>query len=117
MAEKFSVIGNPEHHDKQILDIVTGRLDYAADNLPGKKLFTRIAQAPHAHARIKSIDVTKAMALDGVKAVCTYKDCPVFSDNILYYGQEVAAIAATEESIAAHATQLVEVEYDILPVI
>lgn len=114
MAEELSVIGNRGHHDRQITAIVTGRLDYAADNLPGKKLFTRTAGARHAHARIKHIDVSKALAVDGVKAVCTYEDCPVFSENILYFGQEVAAVAAVEEDIAARAAQLVEVEYEVL---
>ncbi len=117
MAEELSVIGKAKHHDKQIVDIVTGRLDYAADILPGKKLFTRFLGAPYAHARIKSIDTSKALALDGVKAICTYEDCPVFSDRILYNGQEVAAVAAIDEAIASQAIELIEVEYEVLPFI
>jgi CO/xanthine dehydrogenase Mo-binding subunit len=115
VAEDLAVIGKKETHDKQIADIVTGRLDYAADNLPGKKLFTRVLGASHAHARVKSIDTTKAMALDGVKAICTYEDCPVFSQTILYHGQEVAAVAAVDEAVAAQAVELIEVEYETLP--
>jgi len=117
MSEEMSVIGNPAHHDKQIVDIVTGRLDYAADNLPGKKLFVRTAGAQQAHARIKNIDVSKAAAADGVKAVCTYMDCPVFSDSILYCGQEVAAVAAEDEETAARAAALIEVEYISSPAV
>ncbi|RJO61839.1 MAG: hypothetical protein C4542_05380 [Dehalococcoidia bacterium] len=111
---ELSVIGNPGNLDKQIVDIVTGKLDYAADNLPGKKLFVRVAGAKYAHARVKSIDTSKAVALEGVEAICTYEDCPVFSDTILYYGQEVAAIAAVDEDTAVRAIELIEVEYEVL---
>jgi len=109
------VIGNPANHDKQILDILTGRLDFSADILPGKKLFTRFATSPYAHAKITSIDVNGALALDGVEAVTTYEDCPVMSDTILYVGQEVAAVAAVDEAIAAQAVLLIDVTYDELP--
>ena len=114
---ELSVIGNPANLDKQMVDIVTGRLDYAADNLPGKKLFVRVAGAKHAHARIKSIDTLKARNLAGVKAVCTYEDCPVFSSTILYYGQEVAAVAAIDEETAACGADLIEVDYEVLPAV
>ena len=114
MAEELSVIGKAKHHDKQIVDIVTGRLDYAADILPGKKLFTRFLGAPHAHANIKSIDISRALSLEGVEAICTHKDCPVFSDRILYWGQEVAAVAAINEAIASQAIDLIQVEYEPL---
>ena len=46
---ELKVKGKPEHHDKQIWHIVTGRLDYAIDNLPGKKLFARVLGSPHAY--------------------------------------------------------------------
>jgi len=111
----LKVIGKPEHHDKQAWHIVTGRLDYAADNLPGKKLFARVLGAPHAHAKITSIDTSRALALDGVEAACTYEDCPVLSDTVLYAGQEIAAVAAVDENIAAQAVQLIDVTYDVLP--
>ena len=114
MAEELSVIGKEKQHDKQIVDIVTGRLDYAADILPGKKLFTRFLCAPHAHANIKSIDISKALSLDGVEAICTHQDCPVFSERILYWGQEVAAVAAINEAIASQAIDLIQVEYEPL---
>lgn len=115
LASVLSVIGKPEHHDKQLVDVVTGRLDYPADHIPGKKLFTRILGSPYAHALIKSIDASKALALEGVKAVTTYKDCPVFSDKLLYWGQEVAAVAAVDEAIAAQAVELIDVVYQELP--
>ena len=115
MANEFSVVGKAENIDKQAVECVTGRLAYASDNLPGEKLFTRILSSPHAHAKIISIDTSKALALEGVEAVTTHEDCPVFSDTIMFWGQEVAAVAAVDEHIAALATRLIDVEYDVLP--
>ena len=104
------------------VDKVTGRARYGADiNLPGQ-LYGSVLRSPHAHARIKSIDISKAKALTGVKAVITSKDfedmpsqvIPVgelvanFRDvtrnvmareKVLYDGHAVAAVAATSESI------------------
>jgi CO/xanthine dehydrogenase Mo-binding subunit len=48
-------------------------------------------------------------------AACTFRDCPVFYETILYAGQEVAAVAATEEGLAAEAAHLIKVEYETLP--
>ncbi len=115
MPFETKVIGNPANHDKQIWDIVTGRLDYSADVLLGKKLFTRFKLSPYAHAKITSIDVSKALNLDGVEAVTTYEDCPPMSDTITYVGQEVAAVAAIDEDIASQAVELIDVTYDQLP--
>ncbi len=109
------VVGKEGNKDKQNIHIVTGKLDYAGDNLLGKKLFTRAKLSPHAHAKILSIDTSKAEALEGVEAVCTFADNPVFSDTILYHGQEVAAVAAVDEATAARAIPLIDVEYEVLP--
>jgi xanthine dehydrogenase molybdenum-binding subunit len=115
MVDELLVVGNPANLDKQAVDIVTGRLDYASDHLPGEKLFTRILSSPHAHAKIVSIDTSKALAMDGVEAVTTHEDCPTYSDTITFWGQEVAAVAAVDEHTAAVATRLIDVEYDVLP--
>ena len=120
------------------VDKVTGRARYGADiNLPGQ-LYGCVLRSPHAHARIKSIDISQAKALTGVKAVITSKDfedmpsqvIPVgelvanFRDvtrnviareKVLYDGHAVAAVAATSESIAKKAINLIKVEYEILP--
>src|ERR1700686_5493063 len=82
-------------------DKVTGRAAFAADtNMPGM-IWGKILRSPHPHARIKSIDTSKAEALPGVKA--------------LFPGPPVAAVAATTEAIAAQACALIEVDYDVLP--
>ncbi len=120
------------------VDKVTGRAMYGADlTLPGM-LEGKVVRSPHAHAKIKSIDTSKAEALDGVKAVVTAADMPLadptpvasgeaminlrdLSDNViarekvLYEGQTVAAVAATSADIAERAAALIEVEYEVLP--
>jgi CO/xanthine dehydrogenase Mo-binding subunit len=112
-ASNLSVIGKLLP-DKQANLIITGKLQYAADILPGKKLFTKVLTSPYAHANIKSIDTSKAMQLEGAKATCTYKDCPVFSSELKYWGDRVAAVAATDPNIADQAIQLIDVQYEPL---
>jgi CO/xanthine dehydrogenase Mo-binding subunit len=120
------------------VDKVTGRARFGADfSLPGQ-LVGRVLRSPHAHARILSIDTSKAAALPGVKAIVTRDD---FSDQpsefipagemmmnyrdvvrnvmarekALYEGHAVAAVAATSVAIARRALKLIEVEYEVLP--
>src|SRR5919201_6101211 len=128
----------PIRHDGA--DKVTGRAVYGADvRLPGL-LFGKVLRSPHAHARIKRIDTSKAEALEGVRAVATYKDLPkaedkwedlgegmvnikhlvdnvLASDKVLYRGHAVAAVAATSPHVAEEACDLIEVEYEPLPVV
>src|SRR5215213_7411389 len=117
---------------------VIGRANFGADmTMPGM-LWGKIKRSPHAHARIKSINTQKALALAGVKAVVTAADFPEipseeafvgegpmnFRDlsqncmargKALYEGHAIAAIAATEPWIAEEALDLIEVEYEVLP--
>jgi CO/xanthine dehydrogenase Mo-binding subunit len=134
---KFKVIGTrPIRHDG--VDKVTGRAKYGADiSLPGM-LHGKVLRSPHAHARIKSIDASAALALPGVKAVITGKDLPDLAagaqqmgemvinprylamnimarDKVLYNGHAVAAVAATNPHIAEEALSLIKVEYEELP--
>lgn len=111
------------------LDKVTGRARYGADfALPGM-LHAAVVRSPHAHARIVKIDASKALALDGVKAVVTRADLPTgltgedlnLQDNTLagekalYDGHAVAAVAATSALLAQDAARLIEVTYEVLP--
>lgn len=111
------------------LDKVTGRARYGADMaLPGM-LFAAVVRSPHAHARIKSIDASAALALEGVKAVVTRADFPeglegddlilqensIAGDTAFYDGHAVAAVAATSRLLAEDAARLVKVDYEILP--
>ena len=101
-------------------------------------LWGKIKRSPHAHARIVSIDTSKAKALPGVMAVVTAADFPnipseeafvgegpmnfrdlsrniMARDKALYEGHAVAAVAATTAAIASQALDLIEVEYEVLP--
>lgn len=120
------------------VDKVTGRAKFGADmSLPGM-LVGKVLRSPHPHARILSIDTSKATALPGVKAVVTrddFQDMPseitpagemlinyrdvmrnvMARDKVLYEGHAVAAVAATSNSVARKALALIDVEYEVLP--
>ncbi|ARE82470.1 carbon-monoxide dehydrogenase large subunit [Roseovarius mucosus] len=111
-----------------------GKGNYVDDiKMPGM-LFGDFVRSPYAHARVKSIDTSAAMALDGVVAVLTAKDLEplglhwmptlagdkqmVLADGkVLFQGQEVAFVVARDRYVAADAVELVDVEYEELPVI
>jgi CO/xanthine dehydrogenase Mo-binding subunit len=119
-------------------DKVTGRARFGADfNLPGQ-LIGKVLRSPHAHARIRSVDTSKAEVLPGVRAVVAAKDFPDQPDQIvptgemqvnlrdvtrnvmarekvLYEGHAVAAVAAVSEAVAKQALSLIEVDYEVLP--
>jgi CO/xanthine dehydrogenase Mo-binding subunit len=120
------------------VDKVTGRAVFAADTRAAGMLWGKIKRSPHAHARILSIDTSKAAALPGVKAVVTATDFPDIpseeafmgegpmnfrdlSVNImargkaLYEGHAVAAVAAATQAIADEALELIDVQYEVLP--
>lgn len=134
----FKVVGTrPIRHDGA--DKVTGRAVYGADvQLPGM-LFGQVLRSPHAHARIRSIDASKAAALPGVRSVITGADLPapasademidlgegparvkylrdnvLATDKILYRGHAVAAVAATSLHVAEEALLLIAVDYEVL---
>ena len=133
----YKVIGTrPPRHDGA--DKVTGRAIYGADFQMNGLLQGFVVRSPHAHARIKRIDTSKAEAYPGVKAVVTAADFPAVPDRIvdlgegatplsyvtgnilaagkvLYRGHAVAAVAALSAHIAEEAAQLIEVEYEVLP--
>jgi len=117
---------------------VTGRAQYGADLAMPGMLVGRILRSPHAHARIRSIDIAKAAALPGVKAVVTSADFPeqpfayvgpervaqnfwhmtrniMAREKVLYEGQAVAAVAAASKAIADQALSLIVVDYEVLP--
>ncbi len=120
---EFKVIGK----DQPKIDgpeRVTGRAIYTFDvHLPGM-LYARVLRSPYPHARIKKIDISRAVALPGVRGVISYQNAPKISwlndTNILepilrYAGDEVAAVAADDNYIARDALGLIDVEYEPLP--
>ena len=129
---EYKVVGTrPIRHDGT--DKVTGRAKYGADFSASDLLHGKVLRSPHAHAKIKSIDVSKALAYPGVKAVITGQDMPITktespgrtarfaSDNVmarekaLYKGHPVAAVAAVNAHVAESAASLINVEYEVLP--
>ncbi len=118
----YKVVGTrPVRHDGT--DKVTGRAKYGADFDAAGTLFAKVLRSPHAHARIKSIDTSKAEAARGVRAVITGQDIPTSSpaarkvmakDKALYKGHPVAAVAAVSAHDAEQALALIEVEYEPL---
>ena len=107
---------------------VTGAAIFTDDLQFGPRLLhARILRSPHPHALIKRIDVSKASALSGVKAVVTGEDTPGYIGLYLqdrhifcrgrarYVGDPVAGVAAVDEETAERALALIEVEYEPLP--
>ena len=119
------------------VDKVTGRAQYGADLELTGLLHARVLRSPHAHARIRAIDTSKAEALAGVRAIVTAADLPfaalskedlgndynrfkflsdnfLASDKALYRGHAVAAVAADNAHIAESALALIDVDYEVL---
>ena len=124
------------------LERVTGKATYTADfHLPGM-LYGRALRSPHPHARIRSIDVSEATRMPGVKAVITHENCTVvwgaggvaggvqyndavkkitkqrrytFNNPVRFVGEPVAAVAAVDRHLAEEALAKIRVEYEVLP--
>ena len=129
---EYDVVGTrPVRHDGA--DKVTGRALYGADFAAAGLLHGKILRSPHAHARILSIDTSRAEALPGVQAVVTAADFPAtpagnsalkyLRDNVLanekalYRGHAVAGVAATSPHVAEEALALIDVRYEVLPAV
>jgi CO/xanthine dehydrogenase Mo-binding subunit len=121
---------------------VTGKATYTRDvRLPGM-LYARVLRSPHPHARIRSVDTSRAEALPGVRAVITHETHEViyssgsiaggrqysdaakdvtthlrymFDNPVRFVGQPVAAVAAVDRHVAEEALQLIEIDYEELP--
>src|SRR5690348_8666716 len=120
------------------LERVTGKAAYSGDiYLPGM-LYARILRSSQAHAHVRRIDVSKALALPGVKTVLTHENCTVvwgsgsvsggrqyvdeikkitrqrryvFNNPVRFFGEPVAAVVATNRHVAEEALRLISIEY------
>ena len=139
-TQEFKVVGTrpirPDGADK-----VTGRAKYGGDFNASGLLYAKVLRSTHAHAIIKSIDTSKAEALEGVAAVITGADMPTGGEpgpadfglgpqpmkylrnnaiargKVLYEGQAVAAVAAVNVHVAEEALALIKVDYEPLPAV
>ena len=128
MSDNFSIIGKPA----AMVDAAgktTGAGRYTDDlSVPGM-LVGKILHSPYPHARIHSIDPSRAGKLDGEVAIVVGKDAPnpygilpvghdehaLALDKVRYVGDNVACVVATSEAIAEKALELIAVDYEVLP--
>ena len=139
VQQEFRVVGSrPVRPDG--VDKVTGRALYGADFNMQDQIYGHILRSPHAHARIKNIDCSRARAMEGVLAVMTGEDLQepgsrvlgsgegaialrdltpmvMAQGKVLFHSQPVAAVAATSPELAALAAEAIEVTFDVLPVV
>jgi putative selenate reductase molybdopterin-binding subunit len=132
-SHQHDVVG----HNVQKVDgakLAGGRSAFTDDIHIRGLLYGKVLGSPHAHARIKRIDVSKAKALPGVHCVLTYKDVPrvphttagqawpepspydtyLLDSKVRFVGDRVAAVAAESREIAEEALRLIKVEYELL---
>jgi xanthine dehydrogenase molybdenum-binding subunit len=132
-------------HDTPRIDAierVSGRAKYTADVMLPGMLYARVLRSPHPHAHVRRIDISRAKALPGVKAIVTHENCDVvwgagsisggaqyndevkkitkhrryaFNNPVRYAGEPVAAVAAIDRHVAEDALQLIAVDYETLP--
>lgn len=102
---------------------VTGRARYAEDFKADGMLFCKLLLSPMPHARVKRIDASAALAMPGVKAILTVDDLPeaargdipALTNEPLYEGEPILAVAAVDELTAAQAIERIELELEMLP--
>jgi putative selenate reductase molybdopterin-binding subunit len=135
-AAPAGMVGAPKQK-VDALRLAKGHPSFTDDfTLPGM-LYAELLTSPHAHARLRRIDVSKARLLPGVRAVLTYQDLPrvIFApgcqsypnpkpydqvsldSKVRYMGDKVAVVAAETPEIARQALELIDVDYEILPAV
>jgi CO/xanthine dehydrogenase Mo-binding subunit/aerobic-type carbon monoxide dehydrogenase small subunit (CoxS/CutS family) len=140
-VSKLKTVG----HATQRIDArerVSGTATYTGDLHLDNMLYARVLRSPHPHARIRSIDISKAAAFPGVKAVLNHENCTVvfgagsvaggqqysdavkkitkqrryiFNNPVRFVGDPVAAVAAVDRHVAEEALRLIQVDYEVLP--
>ena len=128
---EFSILGKSTPRVDGIPK-VTGKAQYAADISVAGMLYGEVLRSPYPHAKILSVDTSRAERLPGVRGVITGKDfngfrhgfmphtrdeSPLAPDKARFIGDEVAAVAAIDPDIAQEAIGLIDVEYELLPVV
>ena len=132
---KYKLIGR-DYTTPDLYAKVTGQAKYAEDFRADGMLFCKLLLSPVPHGRVKHLDVKKALAMPGVKAILTENDLPAPADSVtdlgvvikankqgekaltmepLYQGEPVLAVAAVDEFTAAEAIEKIDIEFEHLP--
>ncbi|MFQ5875910.1 MAG: xanthine dehydrogenase family protein molybdopterin-binding subunit, partial [Dehalococcoidia bacterium] len=130
MATANRILGKrlPQHDS---IEKATGHLTYTADVMLPGTLVGKFLFSPHPHARIVSIDTSKAEAIPGVRGVITWRDLPdkraatrtafaayvLARDKVRYAGEAVAAVVGVDEDTAQRAVDAIQVDYEELPAV
>ena len=133
--DDHSVIGTPVQR-ADALGHVTGRTEFFEDVNPTGLLHLKMHRSERHHALLKRVDVTKALEVPGVVRVLTHEDVPANwytilrligvepndepvlpEDRVLYKGEQIVAVIATNEAAALDGAAAVEVEYEDLPAV
>jgi CO/xanthine dehydrogenase Mo-binding subunit len=134
-GSQYKLIGK-DYPTPDLYAKVTGTAKYAEDFRIDGMLFCKLLLSPVAHGRVKHLDVRKAMAMPGVKAILTQDDLPAPADSVtdlgvtikanplgekaltmepLYHGEPVLAVAAVDEYTAAEAIEAIDIDFEPLP--
>ncbi len=134
-GEKYKLIGK-DYLTPDLYAKVTGKAKFAEDFRVDGMLFCKLLLSPVPHGRVKHLDVSKALAMPGVKAILTQDDLPAPADTVtdlgvvikanklgekaltwepLYHGEPVLAVAAVDEYTAAEAIEAIDIEFEHLP--
>ena len=134
-ANKYKLIGK-NYVTPDLLAKVTGKAKYAEDYRADGMLFCKLALSPMPHARVRSIDARAALAMPGVKAILTMDELPPPANSIndngnvilanprgyraltnepLFQGQPILAVAAIDELTAADAIEKIKIDLEPLP--
>ena len=117
----YKLIGK-EYSTADLVAKVTGRAKYAEDFRADGMLFAKLLVSPMPHGRVTRLDTQAAMALPGVAAILTADDLPAveapneagLTNEPLYEGEPILAVAAVDETTAAEAIELIELELEPL---
>jgi CO/xanthine dehydrogenase Mo-binding subunit len=139
--DAFKVVGKNSLRRFDAYSKASGQAKFCMDVVPKDAIVGKILRSPYAHARIRRLDTRRAEALPGVEAVITYRDeetknlglmgtvdqnwvgvvrdlVPVFNDRAGWEGEDVGvALAAVSDEIAEEALRLIDVEWEILPLV
>ena len=121
MADAKKLVGQ-NYQTPDLVAKVTGKARYAEDHLADGMLWTRLLLSPMPHARVSKLDLSAALAMPGVKAILTADDLPdlrgaerALTNEPLYHGEPILAVAAVDEETAAEAIERIDLDLEPLP--